>query len=76
MTVSIQEQLKCAQREAAMRRNVYPKWIAARRMTQEKADAEIAAMEAIAATLERQKLLTEISEEMKNQPKEKKNANV
>jgi hypothetical protein len=76
MTVPIHDQLKCAKREVAMRRANYPRWTAAGKMTAEKAASEIAAMEAICATLERQKLLTEISEEMKNQPKEKKNANV
>ena len=41
----------CAKREAAMRRRVYPRWVAEGRRdwTQARADAEIATMEAIAA---------------------------
>jgi hypothetical protein len=42
------EQLRdCARREAAMRRRVYPRWIEQKRITPEKAKAEIAMMEAI-----------------------------
>lgn len=42
------EKLKCLEREIAMRRRVYPKWIASGKLKQEKADREIAIMEAIA----------------------------
>ena len=42
------EKLKCVEREIAMRRGVYPKWIASGMLKQEKADREIAVMEAIA----------------------------
>ncbi len=38
-----------ALREVKMRRRVYPRWVAGGRMTQAKADEEIAIMEAIAA---------------------------
>lgn len=42
------EQLRdCARRELNMRRRVYPRWIEQRRITPEKAEAEIAMMEAI-----------------------------
>jgi len=54
MSISIGEQLACAKREVAMRKGLYPKWVAGERMTQAKADQEIAAMEAIVATLERE----------------------
>ena len=42
------EQLRdCASRELKMRRRVYPRWVEQKRLTQQKADAEIAMMEAI-----------------------------
>jgi hypothetical protein len=37
----------CAKRELAMRQRVYPRWVEQGRMTQTKADAEIACMSAI-----------------------------
>jgi hypothetical protein len=47
------EQLRdCAKRELAMRRRVYPRWIAQSRMTPAKAQAEIEMMEAIEAHFE------------------------
>jgi len=52
MKFTFAEQLKEARREVAMRKSVYPRWIAARRMTETKAAEQIALMEAIAATLE------------------------
>jgi hypothetical protein len=42
------EKLKWLQREIAMRKNVYPKWVANGRLKPDKADREIALMEAIA----------------------------
>lgn len=51
MTVTLEQQLSAVAREIAMRRNVYPKWVAARKMKPEKAEAELAAMEAVIATL-------------------------
>lgn len=50
--VSLEVQLKCAQRELAMRKNVYPQWITAGRMNKFKAEDEIAAMGAIVRTLQ------------------------
>jgi hypothetical protein len=47
------EKLACARREIAMRRRVYPGWIAGGRMTQAEADRQIAIMVAIAADYER-----------------------
>jgi hypothetical protein len=41
------DKLHCLERELAMRKAVYPKWVSAKRMKQEKADHEIATMEAI-----------------------------
>lgn len=39
----------CCAREAALRVNVYPKWVKAGKMTQEKADEEIRLMQIAAA---------------------------
>lgn len=49
--VTLHDQLKCAQRELNLRRRVYPSWIARGKMSGQKADHEIAAMEAIVDTL-------------------------
>lgn len=49
--VSLEAQIAAAARELAMRRNVYPKWVAGGRMSKAKSDAEIAAMEATVETL-------------------------
>jgi len=59
------EQLTCAKRELALRRNTYPKWVAGGRMTGATAERETAAMAAIVETLERCLLLEEVSEEMR-----------
>ena len=52
MPISLEQQIKCVGREIGLRRNVYPKFIISGRITQEKADYEIAAMEAVLATLQ------------------------
>ncbi len=49
---SLAQQIGCVKREIAMRRRVYPRWVADGRLIQSKADAEIAAMEAVLATLQ------------------------
>ncbi len=49
--MTYQQQLEAARRELAMRERVYPRWVQQEKMTQEKADHEIAAMRAIVATL-------------------------
>lgn len=46
-TVNHDAMIACARRELAMRKNVYPKWVASGRMKQDAADKEIAAMQAI-----------------------------
>jgi hypothetical protein len=51
--IQLPEQLAAIKREIAMRRGVYPKWVASGRMKQAKADHELAAMEAVLETLER-----------------------
>ena len=45
---SDQAKLKCVERELALRRNVYPKWVAQGKMTQAAAAKEIQIMEDIA----------------------------
>lgn len=42
------DKLACAEREVKMRHRAYPRWIADGRMSQDKANAEIAVMSAIA----------------------------
>lgn len=51
MSVSLKEQADACAREVVMRRRVYARWVQDGRMSQEKADAEIAAMAAAAGTL-------------------------
>lgn len=41
--------LKCAQRELALRERVYPQFVGAKRMTQFKAEEELAGMKEIVA---------------------------
>jgi hypothetical protein len=63
--MTLAQQLACATRELAMRQKVYPKWVADGRMAQDKATHEIAAMEAIVATLQKLLWLEETSEAVK-----------
>lgn len=49
--VALHVQIAAAEREVKQRERVYPRWVEAGRMTQAKADAEIAAMKAIVETL-------------------------
>lgn len=51
MTIPLAERIACVEREIKMRERVYPRWVAAEKMTQQKADAELAAMRAVLATL-------------------------
>ena len=51
MTIQIDEQIKCVEREIGMREFVYPRRVADKRMTQKKADEETAAMRAVLETL-------------------------
>src|SRR4051812_49393638 len=50
--IDLPTQIAAAQRELAMRRSVYPHHIERKKLSKEKADAEIANMEAIIRTLE------------------------
>jgi ribosomal 50S subunit-associated protein YjgA (DUF615 family) len=47
MTFSATEKLREIKREIAMRRTTYPRWVAAKRLTQHDADRQIAILEAI-----------------------------
>ena len=49
--MTIEDQIKAVEREISMRRRVYPRWVENKRMSQEKADKEIATMEAVLETL-------------------------
>jgi hypothetical protein len=49
--VTIEQQLACVKREIALRERVYPRFVAEQRLTQEKADAELATMRAVLVTL-------------------------
>ena len=46
------ELIACAKRELALRRNVYPKWVASGRMKAEQCEHELECMEAIVVELE------------------------
>ncbi len=48
---SLIEQIACVRREIAMRERVYPRWVAAEKMKQAKADEELATMRAVLETI-------------------------
>ena len=48
---TIQDQIACLDREVRMRRSVYPRFVANGKMSQAKADREIATMECAISTL-------------------------
>lgn len=50
--ISLDEQIKEVRREIGLRRRVYPQFVASGRITQAKADKQMAAMEAVLETLE------------------------
>lgn len=52
MMITIERQIECVRREVNMRRRVYPRWVAAGKMSQAKAAEEIEVMEAVHAHLE------------------------
>jgi hypothetical protein len=49
--IGLAEQIACIEREIALRRRVYPRFVFNHKMTQAKADKEIAAMSAALETL-------------------------
>lgn len=50
--LSLENQIACVKREVAMRERVYPAWVRAGKMTEDKARHELAAMRATLITLE------------------------
>lgn len=56
--------LAAAERELALRKGVYPRWVNQKKLSAEKAKHEIECMADIVDLINRQKLLAEISEEM------------
>jgi hypothetical protein len=59
--VTLDQQIAAVAREIAMRKNVYPKWVASKRMKQEEADHQIAAMEKVIETLNELKQIAELA---------------
>ena len=51
--ITLDEQIAEAQRELALRRNLYPQWVKAGRLSAEDAYHQLAAMAAIVSTLQR-----------------------
>lgn len=49
--ISLWQQIDEARRELDLRKEAYPKWVAAGRLSQEQADRQVARMEAILQTL-------------------------
>lgn len=43
--ITIDDMIKCVEREIGMRQRVYPRWVESKKMSQEKADYEIKCME-------------------------------
>jgi hypothetical protein len=52
IAITTADKLACAKRELAMRKNVYPKWVAQNKMSSVTAAHEIGAMAAIVADYE------------------------
>lgn len=51
MNIEIREQIKCVEREIAMRERVYPRLVISGKMTEGQKDKEIATMKAVYNTL-------------------------
>lgn len=51
--IDLAAQVAAVKREIGFRKRAYPRWVGEGRMTQVKADHEIAAMEAVLATVEK-----------------------
>ena len=54
MLITHTEMLECVKREINMRKKVYPRWVSAGKMKPETANREIAVMEKVLETLEKQ----------------------
>jgi hypothetical protein len=53
--ITIEDQIASVEREINLRRRVYPRWVSEGKMKQDKADREIAVMEAVLETLKKVK---------------------
>lgn len=51
MSITLEEQIASVEREIGMRERVYVRWVADKKLTQKKADHELAAMRAVLETL-------------------------
>jgi hypothetical protein len=51
MTVSLEDQIACVEREIKMRRRIYPRWVEQQKLSEVKALYEIKAMECVLSTL-------------------------
>lgn len=51
MPIPMTAQIACVEREIGYRERCYPRWVTEGRMKEDKADAELAAMRAVLATL-------------------------
>lgn len=58
--ISIDDMIKCVEREIGMRMRVYPRWVEQKKMSIEKADLEIRTMQAV---LDKLKKLREMENE-------------
>ena len=63
--INIDEMIKCVEREIGMRQRVYPKWVAMKKMSQEKADLEIRTMTAVLDQLKIDKIVTGFADQEK-----------
>ena len=52
LDIPLHVQIACVEREIRMREVTYPRWVQAKKMSQNRADAEIAAMRAVLKTLQ------------------------
>jgi hypothetical protein len=57
---TLAEQIMCVRRELAIRKSVYPQWVKSKRMKAEAADHEIACMQAVHDTLQRDQRLFDV----------------
>ena len=66
MAVTLENQIRCVQREIGLRERVYPKWVRDGKMKERVAQYEIEAMKAVLATLlDIEKGFTQLNSAMK-----------
>ena len=59
MNITDDDRVKCIEREVILRRRVYPRFVQTGKMTQKKADQEIAVMESILNMMKNLKAMNE-----------------